>query len=62
METVEALALVCGRVEEELLLRNEYLAAENEILKSKLKKPVQFNNGELGWLAILTVQDRNNLL
>lgn len=38
METVEAIALVSGRVEEELLLRNEYLAAENEILKSKLNK------------------------
>jgi len=46
METVEALALVSGRVEEELLIRNEYLAAENLILKSKLKKPVQFGNRE----------------
>ena len=46
METVEALALVSGRVEEELLLRNEYLAAENEILKSKLDKPLQLNNYE----------------
>jgi hypothetical protein len=36
MEAVEALALVSGKVEQELLLRNEYLAAENEILKSKL--------------------------
>ena len=32
MEAVEALALVAGRVDEELLLRNEYLAIENEIL------------------------------
>ena len=36
MEAVEALALVAGHVDEELLLRNEYLAAENEILLSKL--------------------------
>jgi hypothetical protein len=36
MEAVEALALVGGHVEEELLVRNEYLAAENKILKSKL--------------------------
>ena len=35
MESVEALALVRRRVDEELLLRNEYLAAESEILKSK---------------------------
>ena len=46
MEAVEALALVSGRVEEELLIRNEYLAAENRILKSKLKTPVRFNDKE----------------
>jgi len=38
MEAVEALSLVSGHVDEELLIRNEYLVAENEILKSKLKK------------------------
>ncbi len=46
MESIEALALVGGYVDEELLIRNEYLAAENEILKSKLDKPVKFNNAE----------------
>jgi transposase InsO family protein len=46
MEAVEALALVSGRVDDELLLRNEYLAAENEILKSKLNKPLQLDNYE----------------
>jgi putative transposase len=46
MEAIEALALVSGKVEQELLLRNEYLAAENEILKSKLTKPLQFNDHE----------------
>ncbi|MDY6894971.1 MAG: helix-turn-helix domain-containing protein [Thermotogota bacterium] len=46
METVEALALVGGYVDEELLVRNEYLAAENEILKSKLERPVRFKNDE----------------
>lgn len=29
MKAMEALAIVCGHVEEELLIRNEYLAAEN---------------------------------
>jgi hypothetical protein len=38
------LALVSGRVDQELLLRNEYLAAENEILKSNLSKPLQLDN------------------
>ena len=46
MEMVEALALISGRVEKEILLRNEYLAAENEILKSKIKKPLRFNDHE----------------
>ncbi len=46
MKAIEALALVSGHVDEELLIRNEYLAAENEILKSKLEKPVRLNNYE----------------
>ena len=45
-EAAETLALISGHVEEEILIRNEYLAAENRILKSKLKTPVQFNDGE----------------
>lgn len=51
MEAMEALALVGGQVDEELLVRNEYLALENRILKSKLKKPVSFNDGERIQLA-----------
>ncbi len=35
--------MVSGRVDEELLLRNEYLAAKNEILKSKLNKHLRLN-------------------
>jgi len=46
MEMVEAMALVSGRVEEEILMRNEYLAAENEILKTKIAKPLRFNDNE----------------
>ena len=34
MKIVETMALVSERVEKEILLRNEYLAAENKILKS----------------------------
>ncbi|MBT7714099.1 MAG: hypothetical protein HN745_20460, partial [Deltaproteobacteria bacterium] len=51
MEAVEALALVSGNVDKELLARNEYLATENRILKSKLKKSVSFNNSERIQLA-----------
>ena len=50
-EAIEALALVGGHVDEELLIRIEYLAAENRILKSKLQKPVQLNDGERIQLA-----------
>jgi len=46
MEALEALALVSGNVNQELLIRNGYLAAENRILKSKLKKPVQFKDNK----------------
>jgi hypothetical protein len=38
--------LVSGRAEEEILKRNEYPAVENEILKSKIKKPLRFNDSE----------------
>jgi len=37
MQAVEVLSLIGGHVNQELLLRNEYLAAENEILRSRIK-------------------------
>ncbi len=46
MESLEALVLISGKVEEEILIRNEYLAAENEILKSKLKETIKFKDAE----------------
>jgi putative transposase len=46
MEVVKALALIGGQVSEEILIRNEYLAAENEILKSKLKGRIDFKDEE----------------
>ena len=46
MEAAEVLAMVGGHVDEELLLRNEYLAAENEILKSKIEGPVRLTDPE----------------
>ena len=53
MKAEEVLALVSGRVDEELLLRNEYLAAENEILRSKLKARVPLTDDERIRLATL---------
>ena len=53
MKAIEALALVAGHVDDELLKRNEYLAAENEILRSKLKGRVRLNDTERIRLAKL---------
>ena len=54
MKAVEALALVGGYVDQELLLRNEYLAAENEILRSKLPGRIQMTEAERIRLAYPT--------
>jgi putative transposase len=53
MKAIEALALVAGHVEDELLKRNEYLAAENEILHSKLKGRLRLTDVERIRLAEL---------
>jgi putative transposase len=45
------LAYVTGRVEEELLLRNEYLAAENRILKAQIKGRLLLSEEEKATLA-----------
>jgi len=39
MEGVRLLVYITRTVDKELLLRNEYLAAENRILKAQLKTP-----------------------
>jgi hypothetical protein len=51
MECAEAIALVKGHIVRELLLRNEYLAAENKILKSTLEGRVAFTGAEKVRLA-----------
>ena len=53
MKAVEALSLIAGHVSDEILLRNEYLAAENEILRSKLGARVPLTNEERVRLAKL---------
>jgi len=45
------LAYVTGSVNQELLVRNEYLAAENRILRAKLPSRVQLSNPERVTLA-----------
>ena len=48
---VRLLAYVTGSVNRELLLRNEYLAAENRILRTKLPARLRLSNPERITLA-----------
>src|SRR5262249_59487513 len=45
------LAYVTGTVNQELLLRNEYLAAENRILRAKIKGRLLLSDSEKATLA-----------
>jgi putative transposase len=45
------LAYITGTVDQELLLRNEYLAAENRILKSQIKGRLLLSDGEKATLS-----------
>ncbi len=46
MGWIKLLAYITGSVDQELLLRNEYLVAENRILRSQITGRVQLNDGE----------------
>ena len=48
---VQLLAYVTGSVNQELLLQNEYLAAENRILRSRLPRRLRLSNSERVTLA-----------
>src|SRR5260370_33393906 len=45
------LAYITGTVDQELLLRNEYLAAENRILRAKIKGRLLLSDSEKATLA-----------
>jgi len=51
MDWVRILAYITGTVDQELLLRNEYLAAGNRILKAQLKTPLRLTDAEPMTLA-----------
>ena len=51
MDWARILAYVTGMVDQELLTRNEYLAAENRILKAQLKGRLQLSNAERATLG-----------
>ena len=51
MEWARILAYITGTVDQELLLRNEYLAAENRILKAQLQGRLRLSNAERATLG-----------
>jgi hypothetical protein len=51
MEWARILAFVTGMADQELLARNEYLAAENRILKAQLKGRLKLSDTERATLA-----------
>jgi len=51
MEWVRILAYITGSVDEELLLRNEYLATENRILRAQIKGRLLLSDAEKKTLA-----------
>ena len=51
MDWKTMLAYISGSVDEELLLRNEYLVAENRILRNQIQGRLRLNDGERQTLA-----------
>src|ERR1700747_477018 len=51
MDWKHPLAYIPGAVDQELLLRNEYLVTENRILRNQLKGRVRLSDGERKTLA-----------
>jgi transposase InsO family protein len=51
MDWKQLLAYITGTVDQELLLRNEYLVTENRLLRNQLKGRVRLNDGERQALA-----------
>ena len=51
MDWMRMLAYITGTVDQELLLRNEYLAAENRILRAQIKGRLLLSDAEKKTLA-----------
>jgi putative transposase len=51
MDWTHLLAYITGTVDQELLLRNEYLVTENRILRNQIKGRVPLSDGERKALA-----------
>jgi hypothetical protein len=55
MEWARILAYITGTVDEALLLRNEYLAAENRILRGQLKGRLKLSDAERAKLGAMVI-------
>jgi putative transposase len=55
MDWARMLAYITGTVDQELLLRNEYLVAENRILKAQLRSPLRLTDAERTTLAVVLI-------
>src|ERR1700736_2901771 len=62
MDWARVLAYVTGTVDQELLARNEYLAAENRILKAQLKGRLKLSDAERATLGEVGHRLDRNLL
>ena len=51
MDWARILAYITGTVDQELLRRNEYLAAENRILRAQMKGRLKLTDGERATLG-----------
>ncbi len=51
MDWTKLLAYISGSVDEELLLRNEYLVTENRVLRGQIKGRLKLTDGERKTLA-----------
>jgi hypothetical protein len=55
MDWPRILAYITGTVDQELLLRNKYLVAENRIWKAQLKTPLRLTDAERATLAVVLI-------
>ena len=55
MDWARMLAYITGTVDQELLLRNEYLAAENRILKAQIKGRLLLSDVEKATLSVVLI-------
>src|ERR1022692_1919226 len=62
MNWARMLAYITGTVDQELLLRNEYLAAENRILKAQVKDRLLLSEADKATLAEIAHRLRRKAL